>query len=183
MRTVVPRAMVVAAALLAATAGSAHAEDAAEPLSVTVDPDLLFEEEPRWMLGLRAGVGFPSESRPAFPTVGATLGRTFPGHFLLEGIASAGLGSRPDLTVGLRSGLSLEGEWLTGAMVVSPALLWIPDTGEVGPIGIWGLEMSVHVTRRHAVLVEGHVDMLFDALGFSETRQRVHVGLGWTWRF
>jgi len=62
---------------------------------------------------------------------------------------------------------------------VSPGLLVVPQRRELGFMGTWGFEGRVRLSLHHSLLAFFEIDLLFEALGFRDSRALYSGGLGW----
>lgn len=154
----------------------------AEQLTQSVDAVSFFDEEERTLVSVLPMVGY-EERTGAFPALSVAVGHLFASHFLLEGVTTARLLPPLHVSLGVRTGAFFSGSVGTIGFSVTPMVLTVPETREIGVGATWELAATVNVAPGNSLKIEGAVDLLFDELGFDRDRPIAYGGVGWMWSF
>lgn len=168
------------AALWTALAASPAAH--AQMVSVSVDPVTFFDDDPAWMLGLRALLGFDDEGA-LWPQLGLQAGYAFPSHLFLALTLDARLTEPWNLRVGGRVGALFRRRLLDIGFGTGLSLLSIPGQRDLGPVPTTWVELRWKLSKRHRLTLALEGDVLVEQLGFERSGALFGVGLGWTVMF
>jgi hypothetical protein len=153
----------------------------AQDLEERVEWETDFATDPLWLLGLRAAAGYDGDE--AYPQLGLAFGHVNSNHFYLGGHVDTRATRPSHIRAGLRLGVFFQSVDLVYGFGVSPGLLAIPASREIGAILTWGTEARLRVASAQYLGLFLEVDMLFRVLGFRDTRQFYGAGLSWTFAF
>lgn len=136
-------------------------------------------EEPAWLLGARASFGWDVDREEPYPALGLTFGYIGVNHLYLGGSVDARLTDPHYLRLGLRLGVLFTRADFAWGFGVSPGFLVVPARTEAGLSVTWGAMARLRLTHRHYLSAHAEADLLFEQLGFRETRNFFTAGLGW----
>ena len=171
-------ARVVAFALCLAPVSRASPQE----LRQSIDPVTFFETDPAWILLVQAGFGH--DGRLAFfPLLGVRLGYRFADHTYF-GLGISGRITEPvHLRVAPRLGVMFEAASFTFGFGTSLGLFASTRPRELGLDIVWALEVRYRLNDHHFLNAFVETDLLFEQLGFAETRVVPACGLGWSVAF
>ena len=154
----------------------------AQELHQSIDPVTFFETEPAWVLLVQAGFGHGGRSS-FFPLLGVRLGYRFANHAYF-GMAVSGRVSQPvHVRVAPRLGVMFEAAQFAFGFGTSLGLFASTRPRELGLDIVWALEARYRINDTHFLSVFAETDLLFERLGFVETRVVPACGVGWSVSF
>jgi hypothetical protein len=174
------RRLLALAALWTALAPSPGAR--AQMVSVTVDPVTFFDDDPAWLLGVRALLGFDDEGA-LWPQLGLQAGYAFPSHLFLALTFDARLTDPWNLRVGGRVGALFRRRILDIGFGTGLSLLSIPGQRDLGPVPTTWVELRWKLSQQHRLTFALENDILVEQLGFDRGGALFGVGLGWALLF
>jgi len=154
----------------------------AQELHHTIDPDVFFEDEPVWIVGLRPALGY-DPVLGMYPQIGLDFGHAFGDHLYLGLNTAAQLDVQKYMRAGLRVGAFFGDTDITFGTGVSPGVGGFLLTGEWGPVLTWGVESRLRLDHDDFITAYFEVDLHFEALGFWDDRSLMSGGIGWSHAF
>ena len=154
----------------------------AQELRQSIDPVTFFDSEPAWVLMIQAGLGYDGRAA-LFPLLGVRLGYRFSDHTYL-GLGVSGRATEPfHIRVAPRLGVMFEGSQLAFGIGTSLGMLFSTRPRELGLDVVWAMEGRYRLNDTHFLSLFVEADLLFEQLGFVETRVITACGLGWSVQF
>jgi hypothetical protein len=166
--------------LLLATLGVVGAGQAgAEEMGERLEWETLANEEPAWLFGARASFGWDLGREEAYPGLGLTLGYVGVEHFYVGGMVDVRLTAPSYVRLAMRLGVLFTRAEFAWGLGVSPGMLVVPERPEAGLSITWGAMARLRLVGAHYLTAHFEADLLYEILGFRETRTLLTSGLGW----